>query len=146
MFISVRIAIKRRKEQNRYDFEVETFEIFFSRNHSISQLLSRSNIINFFPQKLSLTQAIRRSGPSQAVTQPSIVLARNSASLQIAFNINDNDLFAFSGGGSMFGDVNISAILDSFSISYDKRVRPNYGGEYQIRYDLFHGWRSFLFM
>ncbi|XP_043287037.1 gamma-aminobutyric acid receptor subunit beta isoform X7 [Venturia canescens] len=32
------------------------------------------------------------------------------------------------GGGSMFGDVNISAILDSFSISYDKRVRPNYGG------------------
>ncbi|XP_047524760.1 gamma-aminobutyric acid receptor subunit beta-like isoform X1 [Pieris napi] len=33
-----------------------------------------------------------------------------------------------SGGGGMFGDVNISAILDSFSISYDKRVRPNYGG------------------
>ncbi|XP_050683653.1 gamma-aminobutyric acid receptor subunit beta isoform X1 [Leptidea sinapis] len=32
------------------------------------------------------------------------------------------------GGGGMFGDVNISAILDSFSISYDKRVRPNYGG------------------
>ncbi|XP_011299417.1 gamma-aminobutyric acid receptor subunit beta isoform X2 [Fopius arisanus] len=31
-------------------------------------------------------------------------------------------------GGSMLGDVNISAILDSFSISYDKRVRPNYGG------------------
>nr|XP_037873771.1 ionotropic GABA-aminobutyric acid receptor RDL3 isoform X10 [Bombyx mori] len=31
------------------------------------------------------------------------------------------------GGGGMFGDVNISAILDSFSISYDKRVRPNYG-------------------
>lgn len=28
------------------------------------------------------------------------------------------------------GDVNISAILDSFSVSYDKRVRPNYGGEY----------------
>lgn len=33
------------------------------------------------------------------------------------------------GGGGMFGDVNISAILDSFSISYDKRVRPNYGGK-----------------
>lgn len=30
----------------------------------------------------------------------------------------------------MFGDVNISAILDSFSVSYDKRVRPNYGGTY----------------
>lgn len=29
----------------------------------------------------------------------------------------------------MLGDVNISAILDSFSISYDKRVRPNYGGK-----------------
>ncbi|XP_050535645.1 gamma-aminobutyric acid receptor subunit beta-like isoform X2 [Daktulosphaira vitifoliae] len=29
---------------------------------------------------------------------------------------------------SMYGDVNISAILDSFSGSYDKRVRPNYGG------------------
>lgn len=35
------------------------------------------------------------------------------------------------GGGSMFGDVNISAILDSFSVSYDKRVRPNYGGKCQ---------------
>lgn len=32
----------------------------------------------------------------------------------------------------MLGDVNISAILDSFSVSYDKRVRPNYGGEYGI--------------
>lgn len=30
----------------------------------------------------------------------------------------------------MLGDVNISAILDSFSVSYDKRVRPNYGGKY----------------
>lgn len=29
----------------------------------------------------------------------------------------------------MLGDVNISAILDSFSVNYDKRVRPNYGGE-----------------
>ncbi|XP_032690483.1 gamma-aminobutyric acid receptor subunit beta isoform X2 [Odontomachus brunneus] len=36
--------------------------------------------------------------------------------------------YAATGGGSMLGDVNISAILDSFSISYDKRVRPNYGG------------------
>uniref|UniRef100_A0A336MR05 CSON005519 protein n=1 Tax=Culicoides sonorensis TaxID=179676 RepID=A0A336MR05_CULSO len=32
-------------------------------------------------------------------------------------------------GGSYLGDVNISAILDSFSVSYDKRVRPNYGGK-----------------
>eukprot|EP00090_Calanus_glacialis_P026105 TRINITY_DN4095_c1_g1_i14.p1 TRINITY_DN4095_c1_g1~~TRINITY_DN4095_c1_g1_i14.p1 ORF type:complete len:103 (-),score=4.24 TRINITY_DN4095_c1_g1_i14:185-493(-) len=27
-----------------------------------------------------------------------------------------------------FGDVNISAILNSFQMGYDKRVRPNYGG------------------
>lgn len=33
----------------------------------------------------------------------------------------------------MLGDVNISAILDSFSVSYDKRVRPNYGGEYPAK-------------
>lgn len=32
----------------------------------------------------------------------------------------------------MLGDVNISAILDSFSVSYDKRVRPNYGGELNV--------------
>lgn len=38
------------------------------------------------------------------------------------------DRVAGGGSGGMFGDVNISAILDSFSISYDKRVRPNYGG------------------
>lgn len=37
------------------------------------------------------------------------------------------------GGGSMLGDVNISAILDSFSVSYDKRVRPNYGGKLSKR-------------
>nr|XP_018901515.1 PREDICTED: gamma-aminobutyric acid receptor subunit beta isoform X1 [Bemisia tabaci] len=37
-------------------------------------------------------------------------------------------VFAASPGGGMYGDVNISAILDSFSVSYDKRVRPNYGG------------------
>ena len=34
----------------------------------------------------------------------------------------------------MLGDVNISAILDSFSVSYDKRVRPNYGGMYLFFY------------
>jgi len=28
-----------------------------------------------------------------------------------------------------FGDVNISAILNSFQMGYDKRVRPNYGGQ-----------------
>ncbi|XP_039763092.1 gamma-aminobutyric acid receptor subunit beta-like [Pararge aegeria] len=38
------------------------------------------------------------------------------------------DYAAGTGQGGMFGDVNISAILDSLSVSYDKRVRPNYGG------------------
>ncbi|XP_045465939.1 gamma-aminobutyric acid receptor subunit beta-like isoform X2 [Harmonia axyridis] len=37
-------------------------------------------------------------------------------------------MVAGSQGGSYLGDVNISAILDSFGVSYDKRVRPNYGG------------------
>ncbi|KAL3277944.1 hypothetical protein HHI36_013285 [Cryptolaemus montrouzieri] len=39
-------------------------------------------------------------------------------------------MVAGSQGGSYLGDVNISAILDSFGVSYDKRVRPNYGGKY----------------
>lgn len=38
----------------------------------------------------------------------------------------------------MFGDVNISAILDSLSVSYDKRVRPNYGGQYFLVYYVFN--------
>ncbi len=37
--------------------------------------------------------------------------------------------FFFSNPGSGFGDVNISAILNSFQMGYDKRVRPNYGGK-----------------
>lgn len=32
----------------------------------------------------------------------------------------------------MLGDVNISAILDSLSVGYDKRVRPNYGGKFWL--------------
>ena len=35
----------------------------------------------------------------------------------------------FSSNDHGFGDVNISAILNSFQMGYDKRVRPNYGGE-----------------
>ena len=32
------------------------------------------------------------------------------------------------------GDVNISALLTSFQVGYDKRVRPNYGGKrYTLR-------------
>jgi len=44
-------------------------------------------------------------------------------------NVKYENLVYRPAGGSMLGDVNISAILDSFSVSYDKRVRPNYGGE-----------------
>ena len=32
-----------------------------------------------------------------------------------------------------FSDVNISALLNSFQMGYDKRVRPNYGGEFESR-------------
>ncbi|XP_060531628.1 gamma-aminobutyric acid receptor subunit beta-like isoform X2 [Cylas formicarius] len=32
------------------------------------------------------------------------------------------------GSENYMGDVNVSAILDSFKQSYDKRIRPNYGG------------------
>ena len=28
-----------------------------------------------------------------------------------------------------YSDVNISALLNSFQMGYDKRVRPNYGGK-----------------
>jgi hypothetical protein len=31
------------------------------------------------------------------------------------------------------GDVNISALLNSFQMGYDKRVRPNYGGKIQLK-------------
>ena len=36
----------------------------------------------------------------------------------------------FSSNEHGFGDVNISAILNSFQMGYDKRVRPNYGGKW----------------
>lgn len=58
--------------------------------------------------------------------------ARRAAN-KMQFNCHERMIFddrvsvCFS--SSMYGDVNISAILDSFSGSYDKRVRPNYGGE-----------------
>ncbi len=34
-----------------------------------------------------------------------------------------------------YGDVNISALLNSFQMGYDKRVRPNYGGEFNKFHD-----------
>ena len=40
-------------------------------------------------------------------------------------------MFNFSSNDHGFGDVNISAILNSFQMGYDKRVRPNYGGEWR---------------
>ena len=38
-------------------------------------------------------------------------------------------LFNCSSDLTGFGDINISAILNSFQMGYDKRVRPNYGGK-----------------
>ena len=32
--------------------------------------------------------------------------------------------------------VNISAILNSFQMGYDKRVRPNYGGKFSVHLSL----------
>jgi hypothetical protein len=32
-----------------------------------------------------------------------------------------------------FGEVNISALLNSFQMGYDKRVRPNYGGTVTLK-------------
>jgi hypothetical protein len=36
-------------------------------------------------------------------------------------------------GNQFGGDVNISALLNSFQMGYDKRVRPNYGGKIQLK-------------
>jgi len=48
-------------------------------------------------------------------------------------NKTSNQWWISGGTGSSnehgFGDVNISAILNSFQMGYDKRVRPNYGGQ-----------------
>ncbi|CAH0545657.1 unnamed protein product [Brassicogethes aeneus] len=57
-------------------------------------------------------------GRSRMVLWPTVLLALNILPW----------VSAGSPGGSYLGDVNVSAILDSFSVSYDKRVRPNYGG------------------
>ena len=43
-------------------------------------------------------------------------------------NLN-NFFFSNNEPAAGFGDVNISAILNSFQMGYDKRVRPNYGGK-----------------
>ena len=42
---------------------------------------------------------------------------------------DSSPLCSSSSSGSGIGDVNISAILNSFQMGYDKRVRPNYGGK-----------------
>ena len=43
--------------------------------------------------------------------------------------IFSHNVFSFFSSSNSFGDVNISAILNSFQMGYDKRVRPNYGGK-----------------
>jgi len=52
-------------------------------------------------------------------------------------NKTSNQWWISGGTGSSnehgFGDVNISAILNSFQMGYDKRVRPNYGGKWLVR-------------
>ncbi|XP_017787270.1 PREDICTED: gamma-aminobutyric acid receptor subunit beta isoform X1 [Nicrophorus vespilloides] len=60
-------------------------------------------------------------GPSRVVLWPAVLLVQLALPWASAGKPP-------MGGGSFLGDVNISAILDSFSVSYDKRVRPSYGG------------------
>ena len=52
---------------------------------------------------------------------------KSSRSRQVDPCTNVNNIFSSNEHG--FGDVNISAILNSFQMGYDKRVRPNYGGK-----------------
>jgi len=62
------------------------------------------------------------------------VLAAMFTSVPMNVNVfvgaNSNDLTP--GGSSTVGEVNISAILNSFQMGYDKRVRPNYGGKFVV--------------
>lgn len=61
-----------------------------------------------------------------------MLLAAMFTSVPLNVNVfvgaNSNELGQ--NGGSTVGEVNISAILNSFQMGYDKRVRPNYGGLY----------------
>ena len=52
---------------------------------------------------------------------------KSSRSRQVDACTNVVNIFSSNEHG--FGDVNISAILNSFQMGYDKRVRPNYGGK-----------------
>ena len=53
---------------------------------------------------------------------------KSSRSRQVDLCTNAVNIFSSNEHG--FGDVNISAILNSFQMGYDKRVRPNYGGKF----------------
>ncbi|XP_036670910.2 gamma-aminobutyric acid receptor subunit beta isoform X7 [Drosophila suzukii] len=77
----------------------------------------------------SRTDKLARMAPLPRTPLLTIWLAINMALIaQETGHKRIHTVQAATGGGSMLGDVNISAILDSFSVSYDKRVRPNYGG------------------
>jgi hypothetical protein len=63
---------------------------------------------------------------------------RRRHQLVLAFAILSSSFFGYlsllnmgvaAQSSNSFGDVNISAILNSFQMGYDKRVRPNYGGK-----------------
>jgi hypothetical protein len=78
-----------------------------------------------------MTKVVKRNEQTMAAQSNRKFTLNLWTSVEDAHTQNGNDVLFISrtGGGSMLGDVNISAILDSFSISYDKRVRPNYGGK-----------------
>jgi len=53
--------------------------------------------------------------------------------MQLNLQYQSGFFFSNTGGSTNFGDVNISAILNSFQMGYDKRVRPNYGGKFSFK-------------
>ncbi len=68
--------------------------------------------------KKLITIHLRKIGLRQAtIERPSFL----HTSILFCFHVCSTDLTGF-------GDINISAILNSFQMGYDKRVRPNYGG------------------
>ncbi|KAL4142704.1 hypothetical protein QTP88_005114 [Uroleucon formosanum] len=76
---------------------------------------------NFWPHDLYMSQLMERG--TSGIDDRTTDVTSSSRHTTLFENLT----ITKAPGGGMFGDVNISAILDSFSLSYDKRVRPNYG-------------------
>lgn len=100
--------------------------LYFPFQSNKINIIIKMKMINFFSSHLSFSVRFSISNEWGNVHCNLINMIINLINNNI-YIININTTLR-TGGGSMLGDVNISAILDSFSVSYDKRVRPNYGG------------------